>query len=58
LRTLALPNRRPSTKPESRRGRDEQQAQLGSHSTMSEEGQKQTSDCRPLMSAITPKADI
>jgi hypothetical protein len=21
-------------------------------------GQKQTSDCRPLMSAITPKADI
>jgi hypothetical protein len=29
LRTLALPNRRPSTKPESRSGRDEQEAQLG-----------------------------
>jgi hypothetical protein len=29
LRTLALPNRRPSTKPESRSGRDEQEAQPG-----------------------------
>jgi hypothetical protein len=25
---------------------------------MSASGQKQTSDCRPLMSAIPPKADI